>query len=331
MPAARMMLHPAFGALLVCLAALPAASCSMFLSDAVENPQKAFVVQGDDSLLSAYAPVFALQNYARPYNRIGTARVKMERGKEVAYVDPASPTVYGEKLEFRTPRGKYTNLLYRVHFERVPFPFVTAGNNPGLLVFITLDEKARPVLVTCVHSCGCYLAVIPTSFTPPSALPAHWDLKGQKVHGEKLPGGLMLPQDFSADYRVVVCLRDEIHRVMDLRVEKAEEIGWRYAAIPTELKPMESLEELPVEGGEGTASFFNDSGVGRGLVRNNAKPLELLLMSWWFMDFHVGRDRRYAPAAEMGKPLYTSAKFWKREESDLWEFADCLAYWGWRL
>jgi hypothetical protein len=79
------------------------------------------------------------------------------------------------------------------------------------------------------------------------------------------------------------------------------------------------------------ASFFNCCGISRGLVRNNTKPLELLLMSWWALDIHIGRDKRYAPAAEMGRPFYTSIKFWAREESDLWEFADCLAYWGWQL
>jgi hypothetical protein len=58
------------------------------------------------------------------------------------------------KQEFSTEHGKYTNLVYRIHFPKVPFsiiPFnLTSGNNVGVIVVITLDSQQRPVLVTTV-------------------------------------------------------------------------------------------------------------------------------------------------------------------------------------
>jgi hypothetical protein len=287
------------------------------------------VTKGED-ILSRHAPIFVLQNREPSYNRIGAAAARVSAaGEEEVYVDPASPTYYGARAQFETDRGPYTNLIYRVHFERVPFPHLGMGRNVGLLAVITLDPADRPVLITTVNTCGCYLAFVPTSLLPGDALPPGWDRMGQDVWGEELPGLLRCPEPFDPAYRPVIFLRNGTHRVADLKLQNVEEAGWRYKAVEARIEPREALDELPLD--SGTTSFFFEQGAERGLVKGSEKPLEFLLMSWWALDWNVGRDRRLAPSAETGKTFYTSLKFWNRGESDMHEFAEFLRFWGWRL
>ena len=161
--------------------------------DRVDVPQQAYVARDDGTLLARYAPIFVLQTYADSYNRIGTPSARLVGGKEEVYVDPNRPVIYAEHREFRTARGAYTNLIYRVHFERIPFPALTTGRNVGIFVIVTLDQQQRPVLVTTLHTCGCYLVFIPTCFLPQDALPHGWNAGGQNRWGEQLPGMLQLP------------------------------------------------------------------------------------------------------------------------------------------
>jgi hypothetical protein len=295
----------------------------------VDVPQRAYVPRNDGTLLARYAPIFVVQTSADAYNRIGTPSARLVDGREEVYVDPDRPVIYAEHREFRTARGPYTNLIYRVHFERVPFPALTTGTNAGIFVIITLDQQKQPVLITTVHTCGCYLVFIPTNHLPPDALPRGWNAGVQSRWGEKLPGMIQLPAQFDDALRPVVFLRDRTHRIMDVRVQNIAESDWRYDAVPTGIMPLDSLERLPLDGG--VTSFYETKGPRRGFVKDSRKPLEMLLMGWLALDFRVGRDKKLAPRDEMNTTLYTSLKFWRRGESDLWPFADFLRYWGWSL
>ncbi len=96
-----------------------------------------------------------------------------------------------------------------------------------------------------------------------------------------------------------------------------------------DLAPIAALDALPADGQ--TTSFFETSGARKGYVKGSSKPLERLLISWWALDWRVGQDKRYGPAEEMNTTFYTSLKPWRREQSDMWPFAEFLRYWGWRL
>jgi hypothetical protein len=232
-------------------------------------------------------------------------------------------------MPFTTDKGSYTNLVYRVHFERVPLPHLTAGRNVGLFVIVTLAAEGRPVLLTSLHTCGCYLAFIPTSYLPPDSCPTDWRTGPQDVYGELLPGRLAYPPTSHEAYRPVVFVRDDTHRVMDVRVQSVREAEWRYDVEPACLEPMEALDRLPLDGT--TTSFFETEGKLRGYVKGSRKPLEALFMGWLALDLRVGRDKKLADRSEMNTVLYTSLKPWRRKESDLWPFASLLRYWGWRL
>ncbi|MFO8008097.1 MAG: hypothetical protein R6V05_10210 [Candidatus Brocadiia bacterium] len=294
-----------------------------------DNPQTAYVVSDDGARLAQYAPMFVLQTWAEQHNRIGAPAVRREGGEDTVWVDHARPIVYGRERPFQTEGASYTNLIYRVHFPRIPLPHLTVGRNVGLLVIITLDEAERPVLLTTVHTCGCYLAFVPTSYLPPAALPEDWEAGAQEVHGETLPGRLNYPPEFAPRYRPAIFVRDGTHRVMDVRLVDLQEAQWRYRVVPAELAPIESLDALPTDGG--TTSFFETSGPRKGFVKGSSKPLERLLISWWALDWRVGQDKRYGPADQMNTILYTSLKPWRRKASDMWPFAEFLRYWGWRL
>ena len=314
--------------LVVLVLALSLTSCAGV--PRVDTPQKAYVAYNDGSLLARYAPVFVLQTYADACNRIGAPVARLVDGEEEVCVDPARPVIYGERRAFTTPRGAYTNLIYRVHFPGIPFPNLTMGRNVGVFVIITLDAQQQPVLVTTVHTCGCYLAFMPTTHTPRDALPSDWEMGRRDVYGELLPGRLDLPRPFDERYRPVVFLRDGTHRVMDVRIENVDEAAWRYDVIPARVRPLDSLERLPLGNGRVT-SFYETDGSRKGFVKGSRKPLEMLFMGWMALDLRVGRDKKLAPRDQMSTTLYTSLKFWHRADSDLWPFARFLDYWGWKL
>lgn len=321
-----MRLRAAFAALLL------AAGCAGAPAPLPDGPPAAYVPVGE-GVAARFAPVFVPTRPDRPHNRIGTpAATATDDGDVRIGIDTARPAVFFRERPFTTARGTYTNLIYRVHFTRVPYRFrpgnVSAGRNVGLLAVVTLDAAGRPVLVTTVHTCGCYLAFLPTAHLQPDMYPAGWDPAGQRVWGEDLPGRLEPPEGDAA--HPVLWLRDGTHRVTGAALMSGREVGEAFAPRPAPLRPIADLDRLPLPDG-GTTSLFESKGRRAGYVKGSVKPLEMVFVSWWAWDLYVGSDKRYGPAEAMAKPFYTSLKPWRRKASDMWPFADFLAYWGWRL
>ena len=277
---------------------------------------------GRNDLFGRHMPVLVVHEPERSWNRVG----RVVAGPDGVGVDPDRPAVYVRREEFATARGRYTNLVYRFHFEKVPFSLVpfhlTAGRNVGLLVIITLNAHNTPILCTTVHTCGCYLAFIPLAAMPEEMLPPGWPKEEQRVLGERLPARLAVPENG----RIALHLRPGTHRVMDAAGAGAR-LPW--AAQAAEILPLAVLRSLDT--GEGKTSFFVRKGLRRGHVRGSRKPLEMLLMGWWALDPFVGEDKALGPEEETGTVFYTSLKFWARRRSNLADFAQFLRYWGWRL
>jgi hypothetical protein len=262
-----------------------------------------------------WAPAFAAYGFGEAYNRIGRPTAQRNAaGGETVFVDPDQPTVYFMQRSFSTARGTYTNLIYRVHFPEVPFsliPFnITAGDNGGLLVVVTLNAEQHPVLITSVHTCGCYKAMVPTQYLPPDALPKEWSGRPLDVYGEQLPP--LVDYGRAAAPQLLLHLRPEVLRV-----------------IPMAVAPMEALNRIAEDGS--TTSFYHESGLLKGHVKDALKPMEMLFLSWLSLDLFVGMDKAYADPAVTGNPFYTSLKPWRRSDSNMWDFARFLHYWGWRL
>jgi hypothetical protein len=252
-------------------------------------------------------------------------------GDEVIEVDPTAATMYAETRRFVSKGGKhYTNLVYRIHFEYVPFPHLTTGNNGGLLVILTLNSDNQPVLVTTVHTCGCYLAIVPTSYLDETAYPDDWDADSQRVYGETLPGRLDMPPRLAEHARVRLFLRHATHRIMDVDIIDERTLAATHRVHTMALKPADTLTRLPTGNGNST-SFYYQSERARGYVKNALKPLEFLFMSWWALDLRVGVDKIYGQTNEPGPAFYTSLKPWARAASDMRDFAGFLSYWGWKL
>jgi hypothetical protein len=287
-----------------------------------------------DALILRHAPLFRVYKYSAADNRIGrpTARYD-DRGSEQIYVDTDNPVIYYLKRNFATKNHLYTNLIYRVHFPKVPFSLIpfhfTAGKNVGLMIVITLDSEQKPVLVTAVHTCGCYLAIVPTSFLPDDVLPLKWRDTPISVYGERLPPRLNVSKMENPQF--LVHLRPGVHRVMDIEVINQQELmeSQIVTVIPARLKPVRELERIPLNGG--TTSLYYDKGVLRGHVKGSVKPWESIFLGLLSLDFFVGTDKAYADRNDTGNPFYTSLKPWNRNESDMWNFARFLEFWGWRL
>lgn len=286
----------------------------------------AYVIQPGDPLLARFAPVILPADISHPFNRIGTPEASYSaQGKEEIRVNPAIPTVYVQKRGFTSRGHRYTNLIYRFHFERVPLLHLTSGRNGGLIIIITLNRQQQPLLITTVHSCGCYLAIVPTQHLPDAAYPTHWKRSAQRVFGIKLPGRLDYPQGFHP----LISLRHATHRVTAIRTVDMNRLSDHYRPLPANTATMQQLHRLPL--GNGRTSFFHAAGPDKGYVKNSYKPLELLLMSWWMLDSHVGMDKDYGDRQETGTVFYTSLRPWQRRASDMWPFASFLDFWGWRL
>lgn len=288
----------------------------------------------EGELLARYAPVVVSERTEHDYNRIGRPQARRTpRGDVEITVNPGDPVMYARQSDFETDEASYINLVYRVHFEKVPFsllPFhLTAGKNVGLLFILTLNQQREPLLLTTVHTCGCYLAFIPTNFMPHSSYPSDWATGSQEVFGETLPVRLDYPRPFDPAWRPVIFVRHATHRIRDVRLGEARSLIAEHPTTALTLEPIAALDRLPFDGS--TTPFFNGKGFRKGYVKGSFKPFELLLMSWWAFDLHVGSDKAYGDPEETGTVFYTSLKPWRREESNMWEFADFLEYWGWDL
>lgn len=293
-----------------------------------------YVPSSSADLLRRYAPRFVVYESDQATNRIGRPRARLDsQGKEEIYIDSDDPVLYYMIRDFEGQAGQYTNLIYRVHFAKIPFsliPFhLTAGKNVGLLVVVTLDAAQRPVLVTTVHTCGCYMAIVPTKALPDKALPEKWKPGPKKVYGEVLPARL----DFGAkaDPVLFVHLRPQVHRVMDLEVADRSALQTMADSRLSQvaLEPMENLKQIPLK--EDSTSLYHDQGAMQGHVKGSIKGWETLLLSIISLDLYVGTDKAYADTQETGNPFYTSLKPWNRKASNMWYFARFLEFWGWRL
>lgn len=295
----------------------------------------AYVPSGEsDDIVQRFAPVVVVASPRFSYNQIGSPSVTVDAlGEEHVSIDTDKPAIYVQKQSFQTEKAGYTNLIYRFHFPEVPFslyPFyLTAGKNGGLIFVVTVDEKQEPVLFTTAHTCGCFLAFVPTSLMASWVYPDGWNPGGQDVYGVKLPGVIQYPATRQSDVKPVLFIADGSHRIIHIAAESPTEIMRTYPSVPIDLQPVGALKNLTAAGY--SASFFFEEGFSKGYVKGSEKFFERLLMSWWVFDWHVGQDKDYGPRDVTGTPFYTSIKFWARTDSDMWPFARFLEYYGWDL
>lgn len=290
------------------------------------------LTQSQNDLFLCHSPIFVIEGSDKSYNRIGKPSFQGNvKGECIAYVDSIEPVAYVQRRAFATKKGKYTNLIYRVHFEKVPFslfPFhIGAGKNVGLIVIVTLNRCCQPVLITTVHTNGRNLTFTPTSYLPKCDYPRYWCKKGQTFSGERLPGVLEICGE--ENYRPVIYLRDGVHRVSDIQWRSQEEIATQCGRIFMDLAPMDNLKCITA--GDSGDSFYYCDKWYQGHVKGSHKPLAFLLMSWWTLDTQIGVDKELGPYDETGTHFYTSLKFWDRKNSDMWNYASFLNFWGWRL
>ena len=292
-----------------------------------------FVLEDGDGLLAKYAPIILVEGYDKPYNRVGTPTARFDKqGEEEIFVDPAVPTYYTQIQEWKSETASYTNLIYRVHFERSKSNRKSAdggsGRNVGAIVVVTLNEENKPVFVNSVQTCGCFHAILPTTFTPASAYPDGWDTERYSVYGETLPGMMHYPEQFDAGIRPVMFLRDGNHRTADLLVASITSVRAKYQLVPAKYAPMEALKHLPL--GDGETSFYYESGKNQGLVKGAYKRKEAILLGAWTGDGRIGQDRIYADDEELPRGFYTSIKRKEKDDSNMWDYAAFLELNGWK-
>lgn len=312
-----------------------------------EKPIERDAIPPEDlSLFEKFCPVFVIEDNRKGYNRVGKPKIKRGPQKKLeAYVDPSSHPIYVQRVNFVTAKGKYTNLIYRVHFQKVPFgliPFqLTVGKNAGLLIIVTLNCHQKPVLITSVNTCGCFVVITPTNYLGCDCFPPNWKSKptyrqesqkgcGRVLDKSKCISMVYYPDPIDESYHPVFFLQSKTHRVTDLFVEKKSKIQAQYNVASMPLTPMQTLDHLPIEGEKETLSFYYTE-LSKGFVRDSLKPFELLFMSWWAFDPNVGVDKKYAPANQLTRRFYTSLNpaYWK--ESDLWNFPVAARFYGWEL
>ena len=309
-------------------------SCATVPVPSPDGPLTAYATDDGNSLPARFAPVFVIENDREKYNRIGTPSArKGPDGEEIIYINPDEATIYARKTRFETAKGTYTNLTYRIHFEKIPggfFPYhLGKGKNIGLLVVVTLDSQNRPILFTSVHTCGCYLAFVPTSLMPVDVFADGWKKERQSVYSEDLPGVLEYSRPFSGNDRVMILIRSETHRVKDIWLSAGIPSD-RYDIVKAKHQPFAALERLPLKN-HGTTSFYETSGCRKGYVKESHKTRERLYMSWWAFDWRVGEDKKLGKDENDGILFYTSLKPWRRKVSDLRDFITFSKYWGWHF
>ncbi|MBI3119374.1 MAG: hypothetical protein HYZ00_11840 [Candidatus Hydrogenedentes bacterium] len=295
---------------------------------------KGFVVTEGEDRFVRFAPIFLVEDYEDPINRIGTPAARLdEKGNEDVYVDPSHPTYYTQVQQWKTDHGTYTNLIYRVHFAMSKSNSKSVdggkGYNVGLMAVVTLDEQDRPLLINAVHTCGCFHAILPTTFLPESEYPEDWNIKKYTTYGETVPGLVRYPQEFGSDVRPVLFLRSGSHRVVDVQVASIDSVHQRYALAQSPLAPVEDLEHLKL--GSGETSFFFTEGKNRGLVKGAIKTKETLLLGAVIGDSRVGQDRMFGGEDAVPRGFYTTINPTKKDASDVWDYAGFLKANGWKL
>lgn len=318
--------------LFFCLLLLPLLTNCASITDNQTVQQSIYTTPAPLDLGNIHSPAFIINQPEKQYNLIGTPSAQLKDQEPVVYVDPAQPTVYFESQTFSTNKNSYKNLIYRIHFSKVPFNFtelhLTTGKNPGILIIYTLDQEDRILLITTVHSCGCYLAFFPTDHLPQEAYPKDWPEQTQDVYGYTLPSLLDLDVQPESG-KVFFTLESGNHRISNAEYAQVGQALHDTHAILMKMAPLSTLYHLPMQ--DTAVSFFEERGSRKGYVKNNLKILERLLISWWAFDLRVGEDKAYGKDDNSAIPLYTSLKFWQRKSSDLKDFPGFLSYWGWGL
>lgn len=318
--------------LLLLLIAIPLCFSACCTRQQLQDNEALYVAKpAPPGITAAQLPVFYVKAASQSYNKIGTPEITEENGVLRARVSSVKPTLYYEQANFTTAKETYTNLIYRIHFSQVPFGLcnlnITTGNNPGLLIIYTLNHSDKLLLITTVHTCGCYLAFFPTAELDPEAYPPHWPMGKQSVYGYTLPGRLPSAL-YSAGQPYFFTLESGNHRISNVTATPAYNPGLLPAHL-LDIQSMENLYHLPYQ--DNSISFFENEGRREGYVKDNSKILERLLISWWAFDWHVGEDKAYGIYDSSKTPFYTSLKFWQRKNSDMKNFPQFLSYWGWAL
>ena len=273
--------------------------------------------KGDMALLLRHSPVFVVRGSEDAVNKVGTPEIRNEAGRDRVLVNPATPGVYGEVRRDRIGAVPVLQLVYRVHFQAVPFAskvFYEAHRNSGVLAIVTLSERTRqPIFFTTVHTCGCFLALLPTDRLPEEVLPAKWPRTVKRVTGKTLPAIVKYPR--LGHGRLAVRLEPKTHRVEWIGTTAAT------ANIPRALapvRPMAELHRLKIVGGEGRrGSFFHTSGAFRGYVRGAWSPIEGLTAGVLLLDPMLGSDKDFGDPEITSTRFYTSLWPWEREVSRL--------------
>lgn len=271
-------------------------------------------------------PVFTTLESGKPYNRIGFVEA-VDDGDEVEVrVNPASPAVYFQTSTFTTDKGEYTNEVYRIHFEKTPFNYLTAGKYPGILVILTCDQNNHLVLVTTVMTCGCYVAIMPTEWLQKERFPANWPEETINIYGETLPAslGMVIPGQY-----IDFTIRPGAHRIMDIQVVNQSEFSSRGIQTAV-IQDSDRLYYLQTPKGKET-SFFYTSWPLTGHVKGAFKWWEMVLLSIPSLDLFVGMDKDFGSTEKTGNPFYTSLQPWFRSASDMNDFATFLQFHGWNL
>jgi len=257
---------------------LPA--CTTITEKAGQESLLAYTVNHPETQLQHNVPVFLVEAPEHIYNRIGTARARMTEGEAEVIIDPQQATVYASQQSFSTDQGDYLNFIFRIHFQKVPFrlvPFnLTMGKNVGLLIIVTMDRANRPLLYTMVHTCGCYLSFVPTSYLPETFFPDKWTPGRQQVFGESLPGLLHYEKIGRHQSKVTILIRSDNHRIKDVWLSEFPSVMEAQIA-PLQVKPIEQLERLTL-GGANITSFYETEGARKHYVKESSKPWERLLM-----------------------------------------------------
>ena len=322
------------------LAAGAVLACGLFAGPAGAEtldftpPRCAAADRSDARALECNAPTIRVREGELDYNRIGTPELYSGWIWRVkARVNPERPALFVERREDTLGGRPVHQLVYRFHFEKIPLRlsryFFEAHRNPGLMVLVTLDaETGDALFVSAVHTCGCYLAIVPTDAVDPAWLPEGWS-ETRRIYGQELPGRLPAA-DVARGVRVT--LESRSHRVSAIEAGTAPGAGaGRRVELP--LVPMSRLDDLAIDGRQGArGSFFYTAGPLRGHVRGAWNPMEgLTAFGLLSLDPTVGMDKKFGDPEVTGTRFYTLLPFWLHEASRLDRMDSLLRALGYRL
>jgi hypothetical protein len=284
----------------------------------------------ENSSADRVLPVFTTLQSEIPYNRIGFVEAVDDSTGITVRVNPERPVISLASTNFSTEKADYKNDVYRVHFQKTPFslfPFyLTAGKHPGLLVILTRNQHNHLILVTTVHTCGCYVAIIPTGWLSRESYPLDWPEAEIRVYGETLPASLpaVVPGQF-----IEVVIRPGTHRVMSARViDESDHVDRHYKVAA--VQSHDSLRHLQTQTGKET-SFYYSRWPLTGHVKGAFRWWEMLLLSLPSLDLFVGMDKDFGNTMKTGNTFYTSLQPWYRSASDMNDFDSFLKFYGWNL